>query len=434
MITKNRKMLEKGRMGKEVTPPQLNSILIHPDFNVRQGLLSPHRDSFSLTFQKIRKMRRHPTIKLVRQLVLAPVISAHWSIEEKEGVAPEGAKEFIKDQLMPLREDLLRTTFLGCLDYGFQPYEKIFKIRKDNMICLKHVKPLLQDLTICVVDEYDGSYQGLKQNDVQGNEVYLTPETALWMAFDVEGTNWYGEGVFEAIEPVYDLWEGVNKAADRYDTKVAGSHWVVHYPVGESIYEGTKVNNEVIANKILNSLESSGKIAVPRQVEGFIDELNKDSPNAWQIELLTHHSTAATDFTVRLKYCDALLVRCFGVPERSVLEGQHGTKAEASSHADAAIVIMGMRHSFAVQAYNKGLVDHLLRLNYGPDAEGSVYIVPSPIDNDLRRQLAKVYETILKDPTGFVNELESLDLGAIRNLLGVPFFAEGASTRHPGEY
>jgi len=47
-------------------------------------------------------------------------------------------------------------------------------------------------------------------------------------------------------------------------------------------------------------------------------------------------NTSQGSFIDRQKYLDALKMRAFGLPERSILEGSHGTKAEADVHADIA--------------------------------------------------------------------------------------------------
>ena len=47
-----------------------------------------------------------------------------------------------------------------------------------------------------------------------------------------------------------------------------------------------------------------------------------------EIELLSDSGKGQQPFTDRQKYLDILKVRAFGFPERSILEGQFGTKAD----------------------------------------------------------------------------------------------------------
>lgn len=370
---------------------------------------------------KVRQMRKQPTISLSRQLIIAPVLAAHWNYLETDD-APEGAKDFIKKQLTPFRMHLLRTTFQGYIDFGWQPYEKIFKVCKDGMIGLKKLKPLLQRDTFILVDKRTGAYEGLKQSNTHIlPEIVLTVPETLLVSLDVEGTDWYGHSIFESTEVAFDQYENSRKGADRYDKKVAGSHWIIHYPPGESDYNGQQdVSNDEIAHDILNKLEASGRIAVPKSLEAMIDEMSK-AANSWEIELVSDVSNTTSNFIERLKYLDALIVRSFGVPERAVLEGSFGTKAEADSHGDAAVLNMDMRHRLAVVTYNQHLVNHLMRVNFGEEYEDTVYIEPAPLDASQRKLLATIYDRVLQSPGAGPEEIASIDSETLKSELGIPF-------------
>jgi hypothetical protein len=370
----------------------------------------------SVTYQTYRDMRKDPTIALARWLVVAPVLAAPWSVEAKED-APDGAQDFINDQVVPYRAHILRTSFYANIDYGWQGYEKVFEVLSDGMIGISKLKPLLQDITDILIDEKTGAYAGLAQ-DVY--DVKLRTQESLLISLDVEGTDWYGQPLMENVRSAQDDWQSVTDAANRYDKKVAGSTWVVHYPIGVSKVNGVSTNNYDVAVTILGKLESSGAIAIPRRVEGFVDSLNKDSPDAWKIELVGDGSPKQYSFTNRLGYLDSLKVRGLGLPERAVLEGQFGTKAEAEAHADFAITNMELRHQQAVQHVNWHLVDQLLRINYGSDAEGTVYIEPAPITDNALMYLREIYAKILESPDWFLNELDTIDVEALKDRVGIP--------------
>lgn len=360
-------------------------------------------------YKKVREMRRDPTISLVRQLIMAPVLASAWSFVETED-APEGAVDYIRDNMNELKFEVLRTSLMGCVDFGWQGYEKVFKVGNDGQTYIHKLKPLLQDITEIRIDEDNGSYNGLKQDQI----ILEGPET-LAVAFDIEGTDWYGYPTMKIVEKAYDWWNDANESATRYDTKVAGSHWVVHYPMGESEYNGETVSNATIAKNILNTLEASGRIMVPQVFQEFIDGQPIDS---WKIELI--EAAGGSSFSDRLAYLDTLKVRAFGFPERSILEGQFGTKAEAGEHGDFAITNLELRHLTLVNFYNKHCVDHLLRLNWGPDFEGTVKIVPSALADEEKAYLKSLYQSIITNPEGFLQEIDQIDLPAIRDRLGIP--------------
>ena len=414
---------------KSVTGPQLKTgqgvILIgatKPDVAEL-----PQYDVGTLTPTKIRTMRKDPTIALVRQLIVAPALLSPWAYEEKEG-APKGAAEFIEEQIQPLRSYMIRQTLLGCVDFGWAPFEKIFaKKENNNRIGLSKMKPLLQDWTDIMVHPDNGAFWGFKQYNSKAAEVFIPVAQAFLHSFDVEGTYWYGQGLMANAETGYDNWDNINDASNRYDTKIAGSHWVVHYPMGTSNYNGTETDNEEIARALLASLQSSGGIAVPKNMEDFIKELNENTPKAWEIELLTDSGSTSASFTDRQKYYDALKVRGFGFPERSILEGQFGTKAEAEAHGDFAIANILLRTEDMIRDLNWHCVNQLLRINWGPDKENTVAVTGGALGKENRAFLQTLYTSLLAKPEGFTAEFDNIDRGALRDLLEVPTDEEAAA-------
>ena len=146
------------------------------------------------SYKTYREMRLDPTLSLARQLVLAPVLLAQWSFESRDGAPPEAAA-FIEKQIRPIRIHLLRTAMLGCIDFGWQPYEKVYSY-DGQRYTLQKLKPLLQDLTDILVDQETGAYIGLRQRTTSKETTLEVAETFL-VSLDVEGTDWYGQPVME---------------------------------------------------------------------------------------------------------------------------------------------------------------------------------------------------------------------------------------------
>ena len=399
---------------KEKTPAQIATGLVSYD-----GVLS--KTSTHGRYSTFREMRNDPTIALARQLVIAPILAGDWSLEREDGVEDE-IVDFIDTQIMPSRLHIMSTGLLGCIDFGWQGYEKIFQLDGQGRICLKKLKPLMQDFTEILIDANTGAYAGLKQENP--SPIILGLQDTLLFNIQVEGTYWYGTPVLEAVRDPYEKWDQVENAAAKFDKKVAGSHWVIHYPPGTSEVDGVATDNFEVAQKLITSLESSGALAVPRAVEEFIDTLGDNSPNAWKIELMAPTGISSTVLTERQKYLDALKVRAFGVPERAVLEGQYGTKAEAEAHADFAIMSMEIRHRQMVQIINWHLINQLLRLNFGKEYENKVYLEPAPIVDLALQFLRDVYKQILTSPDGFLLELDTLDMESLKDRLALPIKAD----------
>ncbi len=406
--------------GKSQTAPQ---VLILPVDDIRPNIGTlPISGQSSGWYATVRAMRKDPTISMVRQLVIAPVIAAPWNFVAKEG-APKEAAEFIRKQLEEIRTYLIRTTMFGCIDFGYQAFEKVFDY-EDGKIVLRKMKAFIPDYLDILVNVETGSYAGLRDwNTNQGWYVDLPPEKTFVHAFDVEGTYWYGKGYMENAEDAYNQWTTSNDANVRYDTKIAGSHWVIHYPMGVSVVNGTEKSNETIAQEVLAALQSSGGIAVPKKVEEFLTELDKETPNSWEIELISDKGATQVAFLDRMGYLDKLKVRALGLPERSILEGKYGTKAEAETHADFAITNIMVRGEDLARDLNWYIVDPLLEINYGKEAVGTVRVVPDAIGSDVKRFLRDVYMKLIGDSRGFLSEVAKLDRKALRETLSVPSIA-----------
>lgn len=369
----------------------------------------------------VTEMRKDPTISLVRQLLLAPIIGADWAYN---GDNVE-ANEFVKQQLEELRFDFLRTATMGCIDFGWQGYEKIVKTRPNGEAYIHKLKPLLQKLTKIRVDEKNGSYDGLINNGDNNQEVKLDARQTLTVAFDVEGTNWYGQAVMKNVEKTYNAWNKANEAAERFDKKMAGSHWVITYPVGESEYEGTDTDNFEIAKKLAKSLKSSGELIIPFDLANAID-INGEKGSAWKVELMT--ASGSGGFENRLAYLDVLKVRALGWPERAILEGQYGTKAEADEHGDFAINALEIKHQQLLNYLNKFVVDDITNWQFGE--KGIVKVKPTPLQDSTKIYLKSVYNSLLSNTETFLEEAQSINREAIREMLNIPSIDEGDYLTH----
>lgn len=402
------------------TPPQVSTMVSPMD-----GELPRPATLGNDFYKKAREIRRDPTIRMVRELAMAPLLMAEWEFEADDD-APAGAKELVEKVMTSMRLPMLRHSLCGMTDYGWQPFEVIAEQRDDG-VSVPRLKPLLQDLTSILVNAADGSFFGLRQTPVVGQRIgwiYLLDQECFVISQDVEGTNWYGEPTLRSLEKTYDEAEVVSKSARKYDAKIAGTHWVIYYPLGVSEYAGVETDNGEIARKLLQSAEAVGGMAVPRSVVAAIDAMNaaaaQSEASQWKIELLTDSGKGQQPFTDRLKYLDVLKVRAFGFPERAILEGQFGTKAEAETHADVAVSNLEVRHALLCLQYNIKVVDLILAWNYGPHTKGKVRIKPSPLADDTKGFFRQLYLALVANPQGFMTEISSLDLHQLRDRLGLP--------------
>lgn len=402
-------------MPKQLTGPQVITGWVGTDKKLPK--------TTPVSYDTYRKIRKDPTISLVRSVVMMPIVKLPWSYEKTKD-APEGAQEFISDHMDRIKAHVVRTGLEGGIDFGWQPYEKVFKTNREGMLCMK-LKPLLQDITEILVYEDTGAFFGFEQQNYQGTPVTLDLKKSLLLSFNVEGTDWYGQSTLEIARGPYDWWNTANDAAERYDRKIAGSHWKIEYPPGETNVDGVMKPNNEVAKIILSSLQSSGAVIIPAHLAEYVADLNASQQEAaWKIELMSDSGAASASFDTRLRYCDSLKARAFGVPERSTLEGQFGTKAEAGEHADLAFTLMEQRGGHIVAELNAHVVNHLLRVNYGEEYENTVYIVQGSLQDTSLTFLRQVYMSILANPNTFLDEFGEIDTRALKEQLDIPLNEE----------
>lgn len=372
--------------------------------------------SMPATHKTYRLIRKDPTVALIRALTTAPILAGSWTVKADDEVDEERIK-FIMDQFIPLRTRFLEAVLYGTIDFGWAPFEKIFEI-VDGQVRLSDLKPLLQDITVILIDSKTGRFAGLRQGMTN-----LTVDKSIVVAFRIEGGYLYGEPLLENVREVWNQWRDANEGAARYDRKIAGSHWVIYYPPGKSPLNGTETDNSTIAQEILKALESSGSVTVPQKIVEYVEDLDSKQLG-WVIDLVSDSGGRQPTFIDRLRYLDSCKARGLIMPERAVMEGQFGTKAEAGEHADLAITNMELTDRMIVDRINAEGVDPILAVNFGEEAKGTIWLEAAPLADEALGFLRTLYEKILSDPNGFLEEFATIDTDTLKDKLQVPKAAE----------
>ena len=373
----------------------------------------------SLSGKEIRKMRRNPTIFFARLMVRAAILGAEWTVESAPGY--ENTAIVCAEHFLHYRDDFLESAVSGCLDWGWQPFELVWAI-EEGELRLKKIKPLIQDITDIVADSKTGEWDGYKQGDVE-----ISRFSSMLININVEGDMHKGESYLGNVQEAYTRMQRVNGNSDTYDTKIAGAHWIIRFPEGSSLYQGVETENEVICSKLIQSLQNSGSFGIPKRIKQALVGLNDQSNGTWEIELVEASGSGA-NFEERLNRCDKEIVRGYGLPERSILEGQYGTKAEAGEHGDFAITGIELLHRRIVSLFNKQAVNTWLKENFGDDVVDKVYIKAQPLTDSAIATMRSLYDKILTSPEGSLTEIAVLDVDAIRDRLGIPYTKRDAQS------
>ncbi len=375
-----------------------------------------------------RMMSAHPTIALAISMVKAPIVSNAWTLHSRDASVPAEWPSLVAAQINPLLRDLKRDA-LRALEFGFYAFEKIW-VEHDGRLELARLKPLLPDpgWTEILVDG-GGGFAGVRAVGRDGRTVDLPPRKSCLFSNDAEAGNLLGKSRHENVRRRWNEWELVAAKAARYQTKVANILTQIHYPDGTSKdAAGADRPNYWLAQTLAASIADGKTIAVPNFFHNSSDpRLSAElaGKSAWIIDFKdSGGADHAGGFIDYLRYLDALLFRGWLRPERTGLESQHGTRSDAQTHTDSAVLDCEMIEAELFGQINRQIIDDILVLNFGAAAAGSVYAEPAPIADDKAQVNRDILARILATPAGFEAFARYADIGAALQQLGVPLRAD----------
>jgi len=384
---------------------------------------SPH------TYQQYRRMGRNPVIRLVKSVAHYPVLSSPYIITSEDGT-PKERRDFIEDMLKNLWPRFMREV-ISMLDYGWSAFEKVFYVNEDGLVSIKKLKSLMVDTTQVLLDD-KGHFAGLEQKDnSKTGKTILGASSSVVFTHEREGDNYYGESIMQAILES-GAWDSWNKKRDRevsYMTKIASVIPMIVYPPGVSLdRDGNEVSNVEIAEKLLRHLETAKGVCMPNTILDFLPDITRmvnANPNMgqfrdWQIEFLETKVNHGSEFLESIRHDEILFARAWLVPERTVFEGQFGTKAEASAHGDIAASFSNEVLKNIFDTLNRYIVDPILVANWGESARGTVSYSTSGLDAGTKEYLREVVAKILEEPGNVELALSWLPVAEVLDSVGLP--------------
>ena len=225
----------------------------------------------------------------------------------------------------------------------------------------------------------------------------------------------------ENVREAWNDWRKANEVAARYDRKIAGAYLVLHYPsFGQGIDQnGAKLDNVYLAQRILDKLEAASGVAIG-DVPSELAPGQDPNQTAWRLEVQGSAGGQQQGFVDRLRYLDSLKVRGMLLPERAILEGQHGTLAESQSQGDLALLQAELVHHHLTREINRQAVDPVLEANWGPAYRGKVRLEAAPLSDANQGFLRQLVTQVLADPKDFADLFHRADWPAIFDAVGLP--------------
>lgn len=365
-------------------------------------------------------MRTNPTVALARAIAHGPIRSASYSFESEDNV-PDDTVEFISNEIKIHWDELIRN-MLFALDYGWSPFEKVWALNEENQLVYRKLKPLLVDKTMIRCDKNTGSFEGLKNENVE-----VRKENSYVFTYDSEAGNLYGRSRNENIRlTAWNQWATIAERSGQYATKIAGIIPLIEYPLGKSEgVGGETVDNFELAKRVLDNLGKGSGVAMPNVFAKHAGDLSRSGVDlsklkAWQISFLESKGSHGKDFNDTLRHRESLLMRGWLTPERVATEGQMGTKAESQSQGEWAMLISDALFKDMTNSINWYIVDPLLLYNYGPQFVSKVKIIPTGISGWLRDFYQKIIEKVLTDTGNIDLFLSWVDAGGLLDAVKIP--------------
>lgn len=378
-----------------------------------------------IPYPKRREMLKHPVIAMARQLAVAPMALADWSIRTYPET-PKSAYWLISHEIMRRKVQIIERAFKDCIDFGFCCFEVVWDPdgkdeAHEDAVTIKKFKHLFPYSTFLRANPKNGDFAGILQYDLyDGQPVYLPRQNVQLFNIDVEGTNHYGNSMLDNCVKSFDNWTQTRMISMGYLKKIAGAHWVVYYPDGETEYDGKMLPNFEIANLLLRQLEANGGMAIPQDVAGFIhDQSQRSDRRMWEVEQISDSGASSASYIEQLKYDDDQMVMGLMFPPNALLEGHYGTKAEAVAHAEAAIASMELMSDRFARLMSEQTVNQLLEFNYGKLARDSAYLEVAPITDNNKEILKEIYLNLLSNPDSAYSLIEDLNVKGIADKLKV---------------
>lgn len=378
--------------------------------------LEPKLDSFTYL-----KLLRDPTIALARCLMVAPMTLVPITLQV-EPDAPKGAEELIQEQILDRKDVWMKLALEGCIDFGWSAFENVYEYNKDTGQCeLKKQKQLLHEITWLRANPYTGDFAGIMQdNIITGRRVYLDQNKIQLFNFDQRGSNWYGNSILDNAILPSKRWYEIEEMAVGYMRKIGGAHWVIKYPVGTTNCNGIEKDNAEIAQELLKNLEANGAISIPQDLELYRWQQENGLTQSWVVESISDSGATSASYADTLRYYDTLKVRAMMLPERMILEGEFGTKAEAVAHSESAVAGMEMRYKGIVRDMDSQTKRQLLALNFGEKYRDCIKLIPAEITRDDKAFIKELYTSLLNNADVGHVVASGVDTEQLQQLLAIP--------------
>jgi len=372
------------------------------------------------TYAQLLEMIYDPIVSFAYRMLTLPVKQSKISVTGET----QAQVEFVKQYL--INSGVLGDTvskLLWGVGFGFAGLELRWlkkELGKEQAILPRD--PVLLSWSDTIILEQStkgkdyGSFAGFKVTNPNGGEVFLdvNKHKAALLTWGGEISDRYGTA---QLAVAYEAWR--RRQLMLYGdfavwmSRRANPSLIVEYPPGDSqTSSGSKINNVELAKRMAKNTRNGAPAVIPSL---------KDDKGAslWKIgELST--SDRAPLFEKGNNMLKAEIVMALLVPQRTILEGEHGTKSEAETHGELLGLVQNAILEQVVEVINNYIVKPMLDFNF-LKVDGTVRLAYKEISRHMQAAQLSVLNAVI-DKWKSDKPLSSEEQDWIHNITGARLY------------
>lgn len=363
------------------------------------------------TIQTYRTMGKFPTLKVVRDKLISPMIINDWEWKLKEG-APQQWMDEVSAVFDSQRSNIVRNACYG-IDYGRQPFEVVWN-RVGKFLAPEEFVPLLVDNTTYVQD--NGKIVGLENTGRDRVPRQISARNSWMFRRGAEANSLDGNSLFENARKVWSQQEQLCSKFACYLTVISRITPIVHYPSGTSKDASGAIRpNSWIAAQMLSEMAMGRGVAALNEYASMLQAGRAQNPagltpaviekaleaaglSNWKFEFAdTRAGDYCGGFVTAFEYWDYQICRALGIPEQAVLHTRFGTRGQSQQHDRTADVISEMLYREICESLQEK-VDDFLEVNFGREARGGLQLIAPHLSDESSTSIQEFIKGISVNP------------------------------------
>jgi hypothetical protein len=320
------------------------------------------------------RMRLDYQVQLAELVLSANVQSVPVRIDLPEEHDDRTAS--LAGRLLQLFHDTL-PSMLASLAEGRVAFEKVWDYDAgSDLTIIRKLEPLPASHTELKLGSA-GEFKGVL---LRGSPpVVLPPMKSWWLALDATASHPHGRSRFAGAP--YETWKRRQKALRLRDVlleKFALRGGIAHVPPTVETADGQVVDNFDATARAYTALQSGGLLLLPN---------SRDSRGQFDYEFTEAPATLdPKPIDASIDGMDAELLRAFGIPEKTVIEGHSvGSHAMVSQQMLVlSAVVEGVLRQF-VNSFQSYVIDKVIEQNFEPDASPTLLLVFDSVVRSARK-------------------------------------------------